>query len=191
MAKDTCESLNQLSVSSLLKYGFFAPYQKEGILDWRKNNEIIGRIRIIINAENAFTRCIYEMTFRDGAQKDFDYTISVEATDCHFGGRRFWFLCPIKISGSICARRCGVLYLKEGIFGCRNCHNLSYESQQENHAEKWAAMSQYLRSKSLSSPLPRVKYWRGRLTRRLQKELARRLKQRGLAESICASKHRI
>lgn len=47
-------------------------------------------------------------------------SILLEATRPHFGGKRWWFRCPA------CDRRCGVLYVKDGI-ACRECFDLTYE----------------------------------------------------------------
>jgi hypothetical protein len=55
--------------------------------------------------------------------------IWLTATRPHFGGRRWWFLCPS------CGRRVGKLYLppNEKIFACRLCHGLTYRSSQTSH----------------------------------------------------------
>lgn len=44
----------------------------------------------------------------------------------HFGGAMRWALCPI------CDRRCGVIYLHQGRFGCRHCHKVVAATQREN-----------------------------------------------------------
>ena len=51
------------------------------------------------------------------------WAILFSRTACHFGGRRWWFLCPT------CERRCGVLYIDWGRIACRICCNLTYESR--------------------------------------------------------------
>ena len=55
----------------------------------------------------------------------------------NYGGVRWWFLCPILKNGLACNRRTGRLYLprREKYFGCRQCHNLTYASSQENHRD--------------------------------------------------------
>lgn len=47
------------------------------------------------------------------------HRVAVETTPCHFGGVRYWFLCPF------CERRCAVIYKK----GCRLCANGRYRSE--------------------------------------------------------------
>jgi hypothetical protein len=53
-------------------------------------------------------------------------------TDCHFDGRRPWFCCSVRTNGRYCGRRVAVLFGDGELFGCRNCYQLAYESQQEN-----------------------------------------------------------
>ena len=50
----------------------------------------------------------------------------------HFGGRRWWFQCPLVVNGVPCRRRCRILYKPYGsrYFGCRHCHRLTYRSRQ-------------------------------------------------------------
>ena len=67
--------------------------------------------------------------------------VRLEMTPTQFGGRRWWFTCPLIVGRVACRRRVGKLYLPPGgrYFGCRNCHNLTYRSAQEAHqAERLA-----------------------------------------------------
>ena len=50
----------------------------------------------------------------------------------NFGGKRWWFQCPMKVGELICGRRVRKLYLprSESLFGCRTCHRLTYRSTQ-------------------------------------------------------------
>jgi len=52
--------------------------------------------------------------------------LSFTTTVPHFGGVRYWFVCPY------CDRRVGTLYSPrfERYFKCRHCHNLTYKSVQ-------------------------------------------------------------
>lgn len=51
------------------------------------------------------------------------YLVRWAVTRPHFGGRRYWWLCPQ------CGRRCAYLY-GGPLFLCRVCHGLTYESAQ-------------------------------------------------------------
>ena len=65
---------------------------------------------------------------------DFDYRVRLESTPCNWGGKRWWFLCPLAAEGRACGRRVGVLYLGgQQYFGCRHCYNLTYQTCQDSH----------------------------------------------------------
>lgn len=49
--------------------------------------------------------------------------IALTSTPCHYGGTRWWFLCPG------CAKRVGVLVLRGQRYVCRHCAEVSYRSQ--------------------------------------------------------------
>jgi hypothetical protein len=64
-----------------------------------------------------------------------DYRVRLTTTRPHLGGLRWWFNCPLIVSGRPCGRRVGKLYLPlwGNYFGCRHCHELTYTSCQESH----------------------------------------------------------
>ena len=68
-------------------------------------------------------------------KEDVNIPVPLEATPTQFGGRRWWFICPLIVRGVACTRRSGKLYLPPGAkyFGCRECHDLTYRSCQEAH----------------------------------------------------------
>ena len=76
----------------------------------------------------------YCVILRDG-QTDFfivdpytrkGFQINLKSTSCNYGGKRWWFLCPVKN----CSKLIGVLYKTPdlGFFACRKCLNLTYKS---------------------------------------------------------------
>lgn len=66
--------------------------------------------------------------------------VRLQVTPTHFGGHRWWFTCPLTPDGTPCKRRVGKLHLPPDgkLFGCRKCHNLTYQSCQEAH--QWERM---------------------------------------------------
>jgi len=54
-----------------------------------------------------------------------DYLVSVVTTKPHFGGVRYWWVCP----NQACGRRCRILYGGK-YFCCRQCHHLTYLTAQ-------------------------------------------------------------
>ena len=55
------------------------------------------------------------------------YSVLLDWTACHLGGRRPWFICPARG----CGRRVAILYV-DAIFACRSCYRLAYPSQRDN-----------------------------------------------------------
>jgi hypothetical protein len=62
----------------------------------------------------------------------FEYPVHLTTTRPHYGGTRWWFLCPLSRYGRPCGRRVRKLYLGGRYFGCRDCHDLTYRSRQEH-----------------------------------------------------------
>ncbi len=62
------------------------------------------------------------------------YALRLTTTRPHFGGLRWWFVCPLVADGRPCNRRVGKLYLppRARHFGCRHCHSLTYTSCQHH-----------------------------------------------------------
>ena len=61
-------------------------------------------------------------------------TMTLQSTEPHYGGLRWWFTCPMINQGFRCDRRVGKLYLPPDAryFGCRSCYDLTYRSVQEH-----------------------------------------------------------
>lgn len=70
-----------------------------------------------------------------GNSENISYSIRLQSTPTQFGGRRWWFTCPLVVRGVPCRRRVGKLYVAPGskYFGCRSCQGLTYESSQTAH----------------------------------------------------------
>jgi hypothetical protein len=58
----------------------------------------------------------------DGGSSNI-YPISLDYTDCNYGGQRAWFKCPR------CGTRNAKLFVRSGRFACRSCHRLVYRTQ--------------------------------------------------------------
>jgi hypothetical protein len=85
-------------------------------------------------AGNADSRTAH-LRYRWADEEDVNIPVRLEATPTQFGGRRWWFVCPLIVRGIACNRRAGKLYLppRAKYFGCRKCHDLSYRSCQKAH----------------------------------------------------------
>lgn len=78
--------------------------------------------------------------------EEVEIPIRMDSTPTQFGGKRWWFICPLAVNGKACDRRVRKLYVPSGAkyFGCRKCHDLTYQSCQEAHQaarmfRDWAA----------------------------------------------------
>lgn len=82
---------------------------------------------------NPFALIWYTRTPEGGESERFNYVVELTSTRPHFGGLRWWFLCPF------CGQRVGKLHLPPGgrYFGCRTCHDLTYTSCQDSGRCRW------------------------------------------------------
>jgi hypothetical protein len=78
---------------------------------------------------------ILTLHYRWRDSEDVRIPVRLQSTSTQFGGKRWWFTCPLIVNGVACSRRMGKLYLAPGAkyFGCRTCHGLTYRSCQEAH----------------------------------------------------------
>ena len=133
----TVEDCKSLSVKFLNEYHYFAGGVRWGGCNWNRNGEQTGSIGFSVSTleGDEYIRFQYTQTDRNTNEKsELDYKARIVSTSCHFGGHRWWFICPLIVNGYICNRRVGVLYLASGkYFGCRRCHNLTYKSSKESH----------------------------------------------------------
>ncbi len=110
---------------------------------------------------------------------DEECTIWLAWTHCNYGGHRPWFICP----GQGCGRRVAVLYGGRGVFACRHCYRLAYESQREQPHYRRLRRAQVIRMKlggsgSMAEPFPvkpKGMHWRTYERLRLEEERAGRL----------------
>jgi hypothetical protein len=69
--------------------------------------------------------------WRDGeVWRNETLNLYLEYTDCHYGRKRPWILCPL------CGEKKAVLYFSSGQWGCRRSLDLAYLSQSENFLDR-------------------------------------------------------
>ena len=66
--------------------------------------------------------------------KYMDYKVQVVSTHPHYGGVRWYFMCPLTRAGCHCTHRVRKLYRPSGAsyFACRHCWGLGYSSQRQD-----------------------------------------------------------
>jgi len=102
------------------------------IFRWMTNTGVELSIGVILSQEVGAPTL--QLVYNKREAK-FRTAVWLTSTPVHFGGKRWWFRCPMKKDGVACVRRCAKLYCPLGSaqFGCRLCHGLSYRSCQEAH----------------------------------------------------------
>jgi hypothetical protein len=185
-SKNNCETSTPLSMRFLKSQGYLDGSWRHGWVKW--TSSLTGHENSIVvlgsvSDNDPHFRLQYSKTGWDGEKESFDYRVEVTKTSCYFGGYRYWFICPLIRSGVPCRRRVGVLYIGSSYFGCRKCHDLAYHSQQETHSGWRGAFGKILfTGYDEKEAAMRVKYWKGRPTKRY----ARLLRKMGQADDPVA-----
>jgi hypothetical protein len=190
MAKNTCETSLALSIGFLKKYGYLNDWYKNGTCTWThgwsESKSSIG-ITACVYGDDPYITLRYTHTSRDGEKSDLNYQVRVTDTPCFFGGKRYWFICPLVKDGVPCQRRVGVLYCAGKYYGCRQCYDLAYHSQQETHSGMWHVFGKCLFNDfDEKEAALRIKYWRGRPTKRYSR-LLRKMGRRPSLDALEAA----
>ena len=146
------------------------------IARWYFDNEEYAGMNVFIETAHLI-RLAYRWTC-NGKTEDITYPIAIDWTDCNFGGKRPWFICP----DSDCGRRCAILYQGQQ-FLCRSCKNLRYPSQREPRYDRLARRAERIREHLcwqpgiLRGPEPKPKHMHWKTFWRLYKEHERLTKE--------------
>ncbi len=165
------EGLNNIRANLLKSKGFFKN-SLHGVASWTsswsgKTNGIT--IQTTLQEDTGYLRIAYTISNQDtGEKQDFDYNIPLTSTPCPYGGRRFWFICPLFANGIYCGRRIGVLYRHGNYFGCRKCHRLTYARQ--NYGGRYKGFVSIPDIEEAEKKVKRY-YYRGKPTRQYRKVL--------------------
>jgi hypothetical protein len=175
--KRTVEDCKSISMPFLRRNGYFDYPGSQSIVWTNRFGQQTASMTVMVHTSGGenYLRLCYTMTDRDtGKTTDIDYKVPLVTTPCHLGGVRWWFICPLSRNGVHCGRRVGVLYRapRADYYGCRHCHNLSYESRNESRHGRLARMGRYLaldrRRQKLMEGMTRWTY-RGVPTRKAQR----------------------
>lgn len=133
----TVEECKSITTKFLNEHDYFDSGIRWGGMSWSRGGKgTTGSIGFVVSTVEGdeYIRFQYTQTDRrTGEKTDLDYKARLTWPPCYFGGRRWWFICPLVVNGRVCNRRVGVLYLGGGkYFGCRHCYNLTYRSQKEH-----------------------------------------------------------
>lgn len=177
--KDTVEDCRSVRISFLKRHGYFdEPCCMSGTISWKNcfgdETSSIG-IMVFTLDDDKYVRFRYTSTERaTGEKTSYDYKVQLVTTACNFGGVRYWFICPLSRDGVHCGRGVAKLYCAPGAkyYGCRHCHNLSYESRNETRSGMYAAFGGVLKTeKQIEELRSQIKRWiySGNPTRRVRR----------------------
>ena len=181
--KRTVESSKRLDLLDLQRLGVLdAPDDRLHVVTWSRKGKPVGTIGCRLGHQpdgRPSLQLRYRLSDRSGNSLERRIDVELEATPCHFGGQRWWFLCPSTKHGRPCHRRCRVLYLPSGEtgFACRDCHQLTYQCRQLHR--DWFY-------ETVTKPQAQVDRLRGQFRRAPSPELAEaiRIKQAGVLRAM-------
>lgn len=137
--KSTTDTARKLDVRQLKRDGLLKP----GLAfawNWSRNGETTASINILTSMDRITLD--YRIRSHGEEWQSMRYPVGVVWTGLHFGGGRPWFLCPAQG----CDRRVALLYF-DGVFACRHCHRLAYQSQRETSIDRSGRRANGLRAK--------------------------------------------
>jgi hypothetical protein len=134
--KPTVESGLTLDLNRLIRRRDVLPGEHvSGSLVWTstrtgEQSASIGYEASLVNPEAAWVRLFYAAN-----NTPKNYRVQLETTPCHYGGTRWWWLCPLS------GRRAAKLYLPPGatVFAAREFYRLAYRSQRETAINRMQA----------------------------------------------------
>jgi len=136
--KQTVEDCWTISIKTLLRDGWLEKGYGSGSIWWEgSDGKRLSSVSFTLQTDLEQPRLTLRYTFTKGRYEGREITepVLLQSTRPNYGGRRWWFTCPLVIDGKACERRAAKLYLPPGglYYGCRHCYGLSYRSAQEAH----------------------------------------------------------
>jgi len=141
--KRVVEGCLSIDTADLKRMSLLVPgiTNRSGSLNWKREGEkepsSSVSYLITVGDGTGTLRLLYKT---EQPHESIDYSVWMVSTECHLGGVRWWFLCPLLKNGVRCNRRVRKLYVRGKYFGCRHCHQLTYSSSQQSDSRVYAAM---------------------------------------------------
>jgi len=123
----TVEGSLQLDVNRLVRDGTIRQgNQGNGVITWAGLRPSSVGYEVQCFIENGYIRLQYTVSRMGWEDRVLNYSIELYTTKPHFGGVRWWFICP----NEECEKMVTKLYQPSGAyyFLCRKCNNLTYQS---------------------------------------------------------------
>lgn len=160
--RPTTSDCRALDIRRLRQRGRLEPGQAFA-WQWSSNGTPLGSIGIWTERDRILLKYRHQPSGKEW--QEIETPIRLDFTKCNLGGNRCWFRCPIWNCGS----RVAVLYMgSKGLFACRRCYRLCYESQRENYGDRATRRADKIRERlgwfpgilSGDGPKPRGMHWR-------------------------------
>ena len=105
----------------------------EGVMAWRGGWD--QRVLASVGYQVCLEQKLIYLEYATARTEQRRYPVQLVTTALPWPGKRWWFRCPILNGDGACGRRVSKLYLPPGqiCFGCRACHNLTYQSCRDSH----------------------------------------------------------
>jgi hypothetical protein len=136
-SRDCTCNMKVLDVRMLQRQRLLAPGNSL-TWSWSRNGEPAAAIRLKVGA--ASVTLDYRLSNHSGEWRPINFPVRLTWTDCNFGGRRAWWLCP----ADGCGRRVALLFGGD-VFACRHCHRLAYQCQREANDARAARRAEAIR----------------------------------------------
>ena len=95
MSKTESDALNKIDTNFLKKHDYFCGWKSGSVIWSNEWSEHKDSVSIEVSTFEQHLRIYYTQTDRyTEEKKDFDYKIPLTTTPCHYGGSRYWFICP-------------------------------------------------------------------------------------------------
>lgn len=176
------DGLLSLDTAKLNQWSYFSGYRTGQITWTQRPSGRESEISVIVDTTDTVphVRLQYATTDRDtGGQRYFDYRIDLTSTPCYYGGKRWWFECPLVVNNVACGRRSRVIYKCGDYFGCRVCQNLCYSVQNENHHGGFNRLFSVLENEKRADELLQkitVQFYKGKPTRKMLRYMSLRMR---------------
>lgn len=168
MGKDACDGYQKLSVYKLRKFGYFSSSGTNAVYWGAGEGRSSITLSTYLDAPIPRMHLSYTYTNRyTGTKVLVEEGVLLSKDNCHFGGVRWWMRCPRTRNGLPCGRRCAIFFLVGGHFGCKDCHDLTYESQQVRPSLR--PYLSLLTPMTLDQKYARSRYWKGQKTKRTRR----------------------
>jgi hypothetical protein len=161
MSRIVKENCLNISTYNFREWGFFKHSFCSGQIRWGDKDEG-SWIAFKLDMNKEVLTLIYRTkNYYSEEWIDVNQEYSLTSTNCNYGGKRYWFICPAYRNGRYCGRRVAKLYIGAGCdyFACRHCYGLTYWSRRHSCAYTYHSVDRYAES---------VKKWyyRGEPTRK-------------------------